>query len=98
MFSRGKIQPLFSIDTALANRRSQLSVVPEVDTPATFLEISGRSGKPRPVSDVTEIFEEDDYDYDDEEDDQDDLSEFEEDSESLSFESVSCCDVAGAVL
>jgi hypothetical protein len=81
MFSRGKPQPVFSIDTQFANRRSQLSIVPELDTPATFLEAPGHhhSEKARPISEITEIFDEND----------EDLSEFEEDSEGLSFDSVS---------
>lgn len=80
MFSRGKPQPVFAIDTQMANRMSQLSIVPELDTPATFLETGGerRCEKGRPVSEVTEILDEE----------SDDLSEFEEDSEGLSFESV----------
>jgi hypothetical protein len=84
MFSRGKTQPMFSIDTQLANRRSQLSIVPELDTPATFLEVPGyhQLERTRPISEITEIFDE----YDE---DEDDLSEFEEDSEGLSFDSVS---------
>jgi hypothetical protein len=86
MFSRGKPQPIFSIDTEIANRRSQLSIVPELDTPATFLEVPGYKefDKARPISEITEIFDEYDEDYD-----EDDLSEFEEDSEGLSFDSVS---------
>jgi hypothetical protein len=84
MYSRGKTQPVFSIDTTLANRRSQLSIVPELDTPATFLEVPSYNQleKTRPISEITEIFDE----YDE---DEDDLSEFEEDSEGLSFDSVS---------
>lgn len=77
MFTRGKIQPLFSIDTALANRQSMLSVVPEVETPATFLDVPQRdiiSDKPRPMSEITEIFDE-------LENIEDELSEFEEDSD-----------------
>jgi hypothetical protein len=80
MYSRGKPQPIFSIDTQIANRMSQLSIVPELDTPATFLEVGGERQFEigRPVSEVTEILDEE----------SDDLSEFEEDSEGLSFESV----------
>jgi hypothetical protein len=83
MFSRGKPAALFSIDTQLANRQSLLSVVPEVDTPTTYLGFPERR-KQRPISEVTEIYEEEEYIG------MDDLSEFEEDSEGLdSWEEVS---------
>ncbi|KAF2429824.1 hypothetical protein EJ08DRAFT_634589 [Tothia fuscella] len=83
MFSRGKPQPIFTIDTQLANRISQLSIVPELDTPSTLLELpeEQRFEKARPISEVTEIYGEDD-DGDDE-----NLSEFEEDSEGNSYDS-----------
>jgi hypothetical protein len=86
MFTRGKIESLFSIDTALANRTSMLSIVPEVDTPATFLEVHQRSviaDTARPLSEITEIFDEI-------EDIEDELSEFEEDSDEAfdEFQSV----------
>jgi ABC-type enterochelin transport system substrate-binding protein len=62
-----------------------LSVVPEVDTPATFLDPPKDefiTDKRRPMSEITEIFDE-------LEDIEDELSEFEEDSEeALSFQSV----------
>jgi len=81
MFERGRATSLFPIQTELANRK-HLSVVPEVDTPASILATPrhvARAGKPRPVSDVTEIFETD----------EDDLSQFEEDLEDVPFTSVS---------
>lgn len=82
MFSRGKTTPLFSIDTQLANRQSLLSVVPEVETP-TLLALP-ESRKHRPISEVTEIWDEDDQS------DGDDYSEFEEDvGDHSSWESVS---------
>lgn len=81
MFERGRASTLFPIQTELANRK-HLSVVPEVDTPASVLitprHIAG-TGRPRPVSEVTEIFETD----------EDDVSEFEEDLEDVPFASVS---------
>jgi hypothetical protein len=85
MFTRGKMQPLFSLDTTLSNRQSMLSVVPEVESPAHYLEISHRdliSDKPRPMSEITEILDELDLI-------EDDMSEFEEDSdEAFEFQSV----------
>ncbi|TID27339.1 hypothetical protein E2P81_ATG00099 [Venturia nashicola] len=72
MFSRGKTTPLFSIDTQLANRQSLLSVVPEVETPTTLLA-PPELRKHRPISEVTEIWDEEDPS------DGDDYSEFEED-------------------
>lgn len=86
MFTRSKMEPLFSLDTALAHRNSMLSVVPEVDSPATLLEVPRESysmDKMRPMSEITEIFDELD-------DIEDELSEFEEDSaeEVFSFQSV----------
>ncbi|KAF2405582.1 hypothetical protein EJ06DRAFT_30894 [Trichodelitschia bisporula] len=90
MFQRGKMQPLFAIDTGLANRRIHaLSIVPEVPTPRTnTLEVPVvRSAHARPLSEVTQIFEdEEDSSPDDqayEADEYDDQSLFEEDSESL---------------
>lgn len=84
MFSRGKTQGLFPIDTQLSNRSSLLSIVPELESPSTFLEVPGLHllDKKRPVSEVTEIFDEDGEHSDG------DLSEFEEDSEGWNFESV----------
>lgn len=85
MFTRGRIPSLFSIDTSIANRQSMLSVVPEVETPAVFLEVQHRQNvedKPRPMSEITEIFDELEIM-------EDDLSEFEEDSdEAFEFQSV----------
>src|SRR5947207_3370123 len=82
MFERGRASSLFPIQTELANRK-HLSVVPEVDTPASVLghptHIT-RTGKPRPISEVTEIFERDE---------DDDLSQFEEDFEDIPFTWVS---------
>jgi len=71
MFERGRASALFPIKTDLANRK-HLSVVPEVDTPASVLSTPKqvpRSDRPRPVSEVTEILETD----------EDDFSQFEED-------------------
>jgi hypothetical protein len=83
MFSRGQTKPLFSIDIQLANRQSLLSVVPEVETP-TLLALP-ESRKHRPISEVTEIYDEEDHS------DGDDYSEFEEDlGDHSSWESVSC--------
>ena len=82
MFERGRTPSLFPIQTDLANRK-HLSIVPEVDTPASVLGFPRhivRIGKPRPVSEVTEIFETDE---------DDDLSQFEEDFEDVPFASVS---------
>jgi len=82
MFERGRATSLFPIQTELANRK-HLSVVPEVDTPSSILPTPrhfARARKPRPVSDVTEIFETDE---------DDDLSQFEEDLEDVPFASVS---------
>jgi len=79
MFERGRASSLFPIKTDLANRK-HLSVVPEVDTPASVLSTPKqvpRSDRPRPVSEVTEILETD----------EDELSEFEEDFDE--FPSVS---------
>jgi hypothetical protein len=85
MFSRGKTTPLFSIDTQLANRQSFLSVVPEVESPRTLLAVP-EFRKHRPISEVTEIYDEEDHS------DEDDYSEFEEDSgDQSSWESVSYC-------
>jgi hypothetical protein len=81
MFERGRASSLFPIQTDLANRK-HLSVVPEVDTPATFPPTPkhvARSDKPRPVSEVTEILETD----------EDDLSQFEEDLDDVPFQYVS---------
>jgi hypothetical protein len=84
MFSRGKTTPLFSVDTQAANRQSYLSVVPEVESP-TLLALP-ESRKHRPISEVTEIWDEEDHS------DDDNYSEFEEDSgDQSSWESVSCC-------
>jgi hypothetical protein len=81
MFERGRASSLFPIQTDLANRK-YLSIVPEVDTPASVL-ITPRhipqTGKVRPISEVTEIYETDD----------DDVSQFEEDLEDVPFASVS---------
>jgi hypothetical protein len=82
MFERGRASSLFPIQTELANRK-HLSVVPEVDTPASVLGHpihNTRMVKPRPVSEVTEIFETDE---------DDELSQFEEDFEDIPFTSVS---------
>jgi len=80
MFSRGKLQPLFPIDTTMGNRQSMLSVVPEVESPATLLDIELQ--KQRPMSEITEIFDELELL-------EDDLSEFEEDSdEAFDFQFV----------
>ena len=81
MFERGRASSLFPIQTELANRK-HLSVVPEVDTPASILNTPkhvARNGKPRPISEVTEIYETD----------EDDISQFEEDLEDVPFASVS---------
>jgi hypothetical protein len=81
MFERGRASKLFPIQTELANRK-HLSVVPEVDTPASIIDGPkhiARTHRPRPVSEVTEIFETDD----------DDVSEFEEDLDDIPFTSVS---------
>jgi len=92
------MRSVFSIDTKLADRRSQLSIVPEVETPktSTFLDVPGyrrHSEKARPISEITEICDDDIDDDSDhssiEEDGLSEISEFEEDSEGLSFESVS---------
>ncbi|KIW01406.1 uncharacterized protein PV09_07170 [Verruconis gallopava] len=82
MFTRGKMQPLFSIDSAFSHRQSMLSVVHEVDTPSTLLEVPAKengSAKARPLSEFTEIFDELD-------EIEDELSEFEEDSEEGTLE------------
>ena len=84
MFQRSKTQPFFPpIQTELANEyaRKHLSVVPEVDTPATATFLSApRTEKPRPMSEVTEIFETDE---------DDETSDFEEDYDDfISFQSV----------
>lgn len=77
MFTRGKMQSLFTIDTSLANRVSLLSIVQEVDTP-TNPDKEMKHPMARPVSEITEIL------------DEDDMSDFEEYSdEALSFVSVS---------
>lgn len=88
MFERGRASTLFPIQTELANRK-HLSVVPEVDTPASITATArhiARSDKPRPVSEVTEIFETD----------EDDLSQFEEDLYDVPFPSVSTGALTGA--
>lgn len=84
---------MFSIDTQAANRQSYLSVVPEVESPALLALPESR--KHRPISEVTEIWDEEDHS------DDDNYSEFEEDSgDQSSWESVSCrlncCAYAGA--
>lgn len=81
MFERGRASTLFPIQTDLANRK-HLSVVPEVDTPASILSTPKhppRSDKPRPVSEVTEILETD----------EDETSQFEEDLDDVPYPSVS---------
>lgn len=95
MFARGRIQPLFPIDTAIGSRQSMLSVVPEVESPATLLDTQS-THKRRPMSEITEIFDELDL-Y------EDDLSEFEEDSdeafsdEAFDFQSVGVCGDIGTL-
>ena len=84
MFARGRIQPLFPIDTNVGNRQSMLSIVPEVESPATLVDAQPGHGlqKHRPMSEITDIFDELDML-------EDDLSEFEEDSdEGFEFHSV----------
>jgi hypothetical protein len=84
MFLRSGMQPLFPIDTALTNRQSLLSVVPEVESPATILDARRASilDKTRPMSEITEI-------YDELGDVEDDASDFEEDSdEAFDFDFV----------
>jgi hypothetical protein len=85
MFTRGKMQSLFSIDTSISNRQSMLSVVPEVDSPAHLAETRHNDivlERARPMSEITEILDELDFI-------EDDMSEFEEDSdEAFEFQSV----------
>jgi hypothetical protein len=85
MFTRGRPMSIVPIDAALAQR---LSIVPEVVTPsstASFLEVPRTSlNKQRPLSEVTEIYSEEDdgaTQYDDEHDDEDDHSSEEYDDE-----------------
>lgn len=84
MFLRSGMQPLFPIDTALINRQSLLSVVPEVESPATILDARRApvTDNTRPMSEITEI-------YDELGDIEDDVSDFEEDSdETFDFDFV----------
>lgn len=94
MYTRRKTQSLFPIDTLLSNRTSLLSIVPELESPSTLLAVPGFEDKKRPVSEITEILDENSSSHEDE----DDLSEFEEDSEGWSFESVRCLRPSSLIL
>lgn len=81
MFTRSKMQPVFPLETTMSNRQSMLSVVPELESPATNQDVSQRQyipGRYRPIStsEITEILDELELL-------EDDSSDFEEDSDEV---------------